>query len=199
MSHPTPPFAAVIQHRVADFDRWKTEFDAHKEARASASILGHHINRGAEDANMLSVYLPAKDRGALEGMMGSSELKEAMSAAGVEGRPNVKLMAPQSETLVRDRLTAGVIVAHEVNDYDAWRAIYDSEESNRQAAGIVGDAVNRAVENEKEVIVYLQADDATKLREYCESAQLKEAMAGAGVSGPPSFDFVQGSEWGNYA
>jgi len=44
-SQPLPPVALIVNHTVADFDSWKVAFDAVEDARRSASVVGHHINR----------------------------------------------------------------------------------------------------------------------------------------------------------
>jgi quinol monooxygenase YgiN len=198
MSHPIPPVAAVIAHRVADFQSWKNVFDSDVDTRRSAGILGHHINRDADDPNLITVYLPATDADKLESMFQSPELKAKMAEAGVEGRPEIKVMAPQSESLVRDRLTAGAIITHEVADYARWRDAFDSDEEHRANAGLLGSAVNRGAANPSEVTVYLQAGAIDDLRAYVASDHLKAKMKDAGVAGPPTIRFVEGSEWGQY-
>ena len=59
MSQDIPPVATLITHRVADYDAWKKVFDDHLPARKEASCLGHHINRGVDDPNMVYIYCPA--------------------------------------------------------------------------------------------------------------------------------------------
>jgi hypothetical protein len=58
---PLPPAAVIVRHPVADFDTWKVGFDDHENARRAAGILGHHINRGRDDPNDVSIYLAVAD------------------------------------------------------------------------------------------------------------------------------------------
>ena len=108
-------------------------------------------------------------------------------------------MKPREESLVRERLTAGVIVSHRVADYDAWKVAFDKDEDRRANAGIIGHAVNQIAADPKEVIIYLQAADADSIRNFVASPELKAKMQEAGVEGAPTIKFVEGQEWGNYA
>ena len=56
-----PPAAATITHPVADFDQWKQGFDEGEEDRRAAGLLGHHLNRGEEDPNLVSIYIAISD------------------------------------------------------------------------------------------------------------------------------------------
>ncbi len=78
-----PTIALIVNHTVADFDAWKAAFDAVEDARRSASVVGHHINRSEENPNDLSVYLAATDAEALRAFASSQELTDAMTGAGV--------------------------------------------------------------------------------------------------------------------
>ncbi len=193
-----PPVAVVVMHNVSDYDKWKAAFDAHAGARKQASILGHHIDRGADDPNQLSVYLPATDGDALKAFLSSDALKAAMKGAGVEGPPTITLMTPIVDHTVKDRELADVIVRHEVADFDAWKKAFDDHFDARAKAGILGYAVNRAADSLNTVIVYLQAESNDALKAFTSSPDLKQAMQAADVQGPPSFTFVQSADWGRY-
>jgi len=89
-----PPAAVVVTHSVADFDTWKTGFDAHEAARREAGALGHHLNRAADDPNLVSVYLAVSDVDRARAFVESDELKSAMQDLGVTGPPTISWMAP---------------------------------------------------------------------------------------------------------
>src|ERR1700690_2838138 len=101
--------AAVITHKVKDYGAWKAGFDAHASARKQAGLVGHHINRGFDDPNTVSIYLAARTQDALHAFADSPSLKQAMTSSGVVTEPVVVPLAPQDDRAVR-RPTAAVLV-----------------------------------------------------------------------------------------
>lgn len=187
-----PPVAVLIRHTCADFDRWKAAFDADEANRKAAGLLGHHINRGLENPNDLTIYLAASDLAKAQAFASSPELKATMQAAGITSQPEVRWMTPVSESLVWDRTLPAVIITHGVADFAAWRAGYEKAETVRQSGGIVGHAVNQSKDNPNEVVVYHQAETPEAVTAFTSRPELKSAMQAAGVTGAPSFQFVTG-------
>lgn len=195
---PIPPASVLIGHRVADFDEWKTVFDTHTQARREASCLGHYLKRGVDDPEMVYVYCLASDADRLRAFLDSDDLADAMQRAGVLGEPMITQMRPISRDLVSGRLLPGIIVMHEVQDYEAWRVLYDEFDDYRQANGIVGQAVSRAYDDPNRIIVYHQAEELDALRAFVESAELKETMERAGVVGEPDIRFIRVVDFAYY-
>src|SRR4029077_5998112 len=54
--------AVVVAHSVSNYDQWKRVFDSDQAARKAAGVIGHHINRGADDPNMVYLFMPITDR-----------------------------------------------------------------------------------------------------------------------------------------
>ena len=198
MSQSIPPLAVLIAHRVANYDAWKTAFDKHLSARKEATCLGHHINRGADDPNMVYVYCPVTDAGHLKTFLDNPDLGDVMKDAGVEGEATIKLMKPMSADFIPDQKLAGIIVSHGVKDYDAWRTVYDGLDDHRKQSGIVGHAVNQDLGDPNQVTVYHQAKEIDSLRTFVDSPKLKEAMQRGGVTGTPEISFVQVSDFADY-
>jgi hypothetical protein len=192
-----PSIAAIVTHEVADYAAWKKVFDEHASARKSASIVGTHINRSAENPNLISVYLAASDATRLRAFLASEDVKTTMQRAGVKGPPSMALVTPVEDMTVKDRPLAGAIVKHRVADYDTWKKAFDGHAVARAKAGIVGHAVNRAVDDPNLVVVYIQATSVDQIRAFAGSADLKHTMEKAGIQGPPQIAFVQGVEWGS--
>jgi quinol monooxygenase YgiN len=198
MSQPIPPVAVLISHRVADYTTWKKAFDADQPARREASCLGHHINRGADDPNMIHVYSPATDAAKLKAFMTSPKLPETMKQAGVQGVPTVTWMKPMSADFIQDRLLPGAIVSHAVEDYGKWRPVYDELDGFRKRSGIIGHAVNQELGAPHRVTVYHQAEALATLRAFADSPELKTAMKRSGVVGAPDIRFVEVTDFANY-
>ncbi len=198
MAQEIPPVAILIKAKVSDYDTWLKVFEGNQSVRKEASILGHHVNRGADDPNTIYVYCAATNADKVKAWLDSPELPETMKKAGVEGPPTITFMTPMSADFIPDQKLAGIIVTHPVEDYDKWRAAYDDFDAYRKDNGIVGHAVNQELGKPNQVIVYHQANDIETLRKFVDSTELKETMEKAGVAGPPDIQFVQVSEWANY-
>jgi hypothetical protein len=191
-----PAAAAVVTHAVADYDAWRRVFDDHAGARTRAGILHTHVNRSADDPNLVSVYVAARDLASLRAFLADEDLKAVMMRGGVKAPPTITLITPVEDMTVRDRPLAGVIVAHSVSSYETWKQAFDADAGPRAQAGVLGHAVNRSVEDPSLVVVYLQASSLDQLRGFVGSPRLKETMAKAGVQGAPRIAFVQGADWG---
>ncbi len=194
-----PPVAAVIIHEVADFDVWRRVFDADEPARRAAGILGHHIHRGADQPNRVTVYLPARSAEGLSAFLASPTLKATVKNAGATSAPTISLVAPTEDLTNKQRALAGVLVRHRVADYAAWKNAFDGHASARAAAGILGHAVNRATDDPSLVVVYLQGERLDALRAFAASPDLKAVMQAAGIIGAPEISFEQSAGWGHYA
>ncbi len=83
--------AAIVRHRVADFDAWKAGFDAFAAGRAAAGIVGHGISRKVDDPSVVVVYLQSNSLESLRTYLSSPELTAKMKANGVE-TPVVKFV-----------------------------------------------------------------------------------------------------------
>ena len=105
---PLPPFAVLVRHQVADYDRWKAVFDEDEAARRAAGFLGHHINRAEDDPNLISLYLAFTDLEQAKAMATDDRLKEIMQSGGVIGAPEFTWMTPAREAIAWDRRAPGV-------------------------------------------------------------------------------------------
>jgi quinol monooxygenase YgiN len=74
---------ALVRHRVADFDAWKTAYDEFAPIQAEHGVLGHQVLRSSEDPNDVVVTHSFDSREAAKGFFAIPELKAAMSQAGV--------------------------------------------------------------------------------------------------------------------
>jgi hypothetical protein len=191
----TPAAAVVVTHDVESFDTWKSAFDKHAATRKTAGIVATHINRHADVAGRISVYLAGTDAAKLDGFLKSRDLMETMRDAGVKGPPHVAAITPVEDLTVKDRPLAGLIVKHEVRDYAAWKRGFDAHAGARAASGIIGHAVNRSTQNPNVVVIYLQAESLEPLRAFTSNPDLKRVMEAAGVVGAPDFTLAHGGAW----
>lgn len=187
-----PPAALMVSHPVADFDTWKTGFDAHESARRDAGILGHHINRSQDNPNSVSVYMAISDLDRAKAFTSSADLKSAMEDVGVTGPPEFRWMTPVREAVVWDRELPAMVVTHTVADFDAWLEGYNGADELRTAKGIVGHAANRSLDDPSLAIIYHQAESFETLQGFLDDPALQEAMRDAGATSAPEVSFSTG-------
>jgi hypothetical protein len=79
----------IVQHRVADYDRWLPVYEEHGAVRRQHGGTGHTITREASDANSLVVINEFATVDGARAFSQDPSLPEAMGRAGVEGQPQV--------------------------------------------------------------------------------------------------------------
>ncbi len=83
-----------------------------------------------------------------------------------------------------------MFVRHDVNDYDAWRKVYDDFDSTRRSLGVKDAAVFRAADNPNEITVWHDFDSLEAAQVFAGSGELRKAMENAGVASQPSIWFT---------
>lgn len=79
----------IVQHRVADYDRWFPIFNEHEAARRQHGAKGHSIGRDVSDPNTIVIV---NEFATVEGARAFSQdpsLPAAMARGGVVGPPQV--------------------------------------------------------------------------------------------------------------
>jgi quinol monooxygenase YgiN len=187
-----PPAAVIITHDVSDWATWKAEFDRHEGARKAAGFLGHHINRGLDNPNRISVYLAASDVSKAKAFSASPDLKQVMQAAGVIGAPSATWVKPVAEHIIWDRELPAMILSHTVANFDAWLVGYKAAAPVQAQGGIIGHAANQSLDDPSVAVVYHQAESHDTLKQFMANPSLKDVMQKAGVTSAPQVSFVTG-------
>lgn len=79
----------LVHHKVDEFNKWKTVFNAHSEFRNTNGAVAEKVFRNADDPNDVFVLLEFQSIESGKYFAQSESLKEAMKEAGVVGRPSV--------------------------------------------------------------------------------------------------------------
>lgn len=79
----------MIRHKVADFGKWKSAYDAHSFARASAGLKEEHLLRSSDNPNEVVLLFSAQDLNKGKEFAASDDLREAMQKAGVIDKPDI--------------------------------------------------------------------------------------------------------------
>jgi quinol monooxygenase YgiN len=74
------------------------------------------------------------------------------------------------------------LVRHQVEDFDAWKKVYDAFAPVQAERGVHAHQVLRSIENPNDVTVTHTFDSHEAARDFFAAPELKEAMSQAGVN-----------------
>jgi heme-degrading monooxygenase HmoA len=77
----------IVQHKVRDFETWKSVFDQSADVSRSHSATGHEVYRSPDDPNEVTVVTHFSSGEQAKAFAESPSLREAMERAGVVGKP----------------------------------------------------------------------------------------------------------------
>jgi hypothetical protein len=83
-----------------------------------------------------------------------------------------------------------LLIHHEVADYTAWKAAFDSAFDWRCKNGERSCRIFRGAGSVNDLTLFFEWESLEKARAFIASEELKAKMASAGVKGPPRVDFL---------
>jgi heme-degrading monooxygenase HmoA len=86
---------------------------------------------------------------------------------------------------------AYMFVRHNVQDYEAWKSVFDSVSDLRRRNGEKSYQILRQDNDSNSLVALFEWDNLDNARRYAASAELKEAMQRAGVTGKPEILFLE--------
>ena len=181
----TPQNMMIVKHKVADFDKFLTSYEAHDSLRLANGIHSYVIGRGVTDPNMILVATKVDDIEKAKAFGKSADLKQAMQKAGVSGKPAISF----TTMTYQDTSTATTDLRSEtrftVKDWDKWQRSFDSSRQVRLDNGIIERAYGHDANDNKKVTLVVAVTDTAKANAFWKSDQLKKLRAGSGVTGEP--------------
>ena len=187
---PTKPASLmIIKHKVTDFDKWLTGFEAHDSMRKVYGLHSYGVSRGVDDKNMVMVALKIDDINRAKEFAALPDLKTAMQKSGVVGDPSIMYFDRQVLFLSNNDPSMRVMISHTVKDWDAWKKEFDNHKQARTDAGLTDRAVGYELGNNKTAIIVDVVSNLAKAREFFNSKDLKDRMQVAGVNGAPELFF----------
>ena len=81
---------------------------------------------------------------------------------------------------------ATLFVRHRVSEYAKWREAYNGVAPLQKQSGVIGEAVYQAEGEPNDITVTHEFASAAAAKAFGESADLRQAMATAGVLGVPT-------------
>lgn len=83
----------LIQHKVADYPKWRQAFDAHKTKQLEAGLTNPRVFFTDDDTKNVSILFDASDDAKAKAFTESKDLKDTMQAAGVKGKPEMHILS----------------------------------------------------------------------------------------------------------
>ena len=85
---------------------------------------------------------------------------------------------------------AYMLVRHSVQDYEAWKSVFDSGGDLRSQNGEKSYQILRQENGSNNLVSLFEWDNLDNARRFAASPELKEAMQRAGVTGKPEILFL---------
>jgi len=82
----------IVQHRIKDYRKWRRTHDAHAPMRRKAGLSLGRVYRGADDPDQIAVVFKIRDSEKAKDFAKSDDLRKAIKAAGVIGKPTITLI-----------------------------------------------------------------------------------------------------------
>lgn len=181
----TPQNMMIVNHKVADFDKFLTSYEAHDSLRLANGIHSYVIGRGVNDQNMILVATKVDDIEKAKAFGKSADLKQAMQKAGVTGKPAIRFTTMTYQdtgnisTDLRSRTT------FTVKDWDKWQRSFDSSRQVRLDNGLIDRVYGHEADDNKKVTLVVAITDSAKANAFWKSDQLKKLRAGSGATSEP--------------
>ncbi len=82
-------YVLAINHSVADYDKWKAEYDTMTPTSRGAKFA--RVNRSVDDSNLITVVAGFESLDTLRSFVDDPALKEKMQQAGVTSSPRIEI------------------------------------------------------------------------------------------------------------
>lgn len=83
----------LIQHKIADYPKWRQAFDADKSKQLEAGLTNPRVFFTDGDTKNVSILFDASDDAKAKAFTESQALKDTMKAAGVQGKPVMHILS----------------------------------------------------------------------------------------------------------
>jgi hypothetical protein len=180
-----PQHMMIVRHKVADFDKWLTSYEAHDSIRLASGVHSYVIGRGLTDPNTILVATKVDDIEKAKAFGKSPQLKQAMQKSGVKGMPDINLvtMNYQDTAMISGDLRSTTTFT--VKNWENWQRSFDSSRQVRLDNGIMDRAYGHDADNDKKVTLVVAVTDTAKAYAFWKSDQFKQLRAGSGAMGVP--------------
>lgn len=82
----------LIEHKVEDFDKWKSVYDEHEIVRRKAGLKELYLLRNTSGSKDVVILYEGSDPAKVRDFIASEDLRKAMQRAGVVGKPTFNIL-----------------------------------------------------------------------------------------------------------
>ena len=188
-----PPYQAMlVQHHVADFDKWVAAFKGSDSVTKTGSITSKAVGRGLDNDKFVLVFATTTDLQKAKDFSNSKALKNAMANSGVTDTPAISFWNVSFDDTSAIPQQERLMVTHHVKDFDTWKKAFDAEgDSVRAANGLVERLLARSADEANTVTILFAVTDMGKAKARVSSPDLQKIMTDAGVDGPPTLTWFK--------
>ncbi len=186
-----PSSIMLVKHKVNNYAKWKTGYDAHDSARMASGLHNYVICRGTTDSNMVMVALMMDNVEKAKTFAASKDLKDRMKQIGVTGTPVVDFLESVMNDTTAIQSTVRLMVRSKVKDWDAWKTSFDSHKQTRMDAGLTDRVISHTAGDTHNITLVFAVSDMDKAKAFMNSDDLKNKMKEAGVEGPPDIFYYK--------
>jgi hypothetical protein len=179
----TPQTVLIVWHKVADFAKWKTAYDAHDSVRLAYGIHNYVIGRSVDDSNMVLVATKADDVAKAKAFGKDPSLKSAMQKGGVIGAPSMSINTVVYQDMSKNMSDLRSMTTFTVKDWDAWKKSFESHRQMRMDNGLTDRAYGYDPDDNHKVTLVVAINDTAKANAFWNSDAIKQARAESGVVG----------------
>lgn len=120
---------------------------------------------------------------------GDGSKKETSTDSTIVDSATTTAVIPEANTIITTPQNMMVAI-HKVADFAKWKASYEEHDSLRLVNGIHSYVIGRGLNDSNMVLVAVKVDDMAKAKAFSKDPSLKKAMQKGGVTGAPSFSFI---------
>ena len=124
-----------LSHQVTDFDDWKKVYDADEQRRQRQGITMTDVLRDPA-TNNVQIFGKANSMEDVKRFANDPELKQKMDSAGVISEPELHYFTLEDEN-PNVQGNASMVLSQTVNDYNAWRKVFDANRQVRSSMGSI--------------------------------------------------------------
>ena len=181
----TPENMMIVQHKVADFAKWKMSYEEHDSMRLAHGIHSYVLGRGVQDSNMVLVVVKADDVAKAKAFAKDPSLKKAMQKGGVTGAPTISFVTATWQDTANIGAVPRSLTSFTVKDWDAWQKSFDDGKQERIDNGLTVRVVGHDADDNKKVSLVTALMDTAKASAYWKSDMLKKRREAGGVLTEP--------------
>ena len=188
---PSLPFnALIIKHTVADYNVWKTFFDADSTNRNSAGLHLLGLSRGIENQNEVEIPFMIDDVQKAKAFTTNPVLKDVMHKGGVTSAPSILFVKVlrMSETIQMPGDFAEVTI--KIKDYDSWIKVFDGEGAEMRAKdGLQDGVLAQGIDDSHLIYLIFKITNMEQAKAAMTNPARKKLMQKSGVMGEPKIFF----------